>query len=114
MAITWILETTLDPGRADELRALAADMSESVRADEPGCTLYEWFISEDGTQCHILEGYADDEAVVTHVKNLNAKFARQLFGIATPARFVVYGTPGDEARNAIHALKPVYLPPLLS
>ncbi|PWE27186.1 antibiotic biosynthesis monooxygenase [Pararhodobacter marinus] len=113
MAITWILETTLDPGRADELRALAADMSASTRANEPGCTLYEWFISEDGTRCHILEGYADDEAVVTHVKNLNAQFARQLFGIVRPARFVVYGSPGEEARNAIHALQPVYMPPLM-
>ena len=45
MAITWILETTLDPGRADELRALRASPYASVpprpMAVVPGVVLSE-------------------------------------------------------------------------
>jgi len=112
MAILWILETSLDPTRTGELRRLAGEMSEIVRAEEPGCLRYDWHLSEDGSRCHIIEGYADDAALLTHVQGFNRRWARPLFAILKPERMVVYGDPGPEARAAIAALRPVYLPSL--
>ncbi|WP_323018981.1 putative quinol monooxygenase [Pararhodobacter sp.] len=112
MAVLWILETSLDPERVGDLRRLAAEMSEVVRAEEPGCLRYDWHLNEEGNRCHILEGYADDAALLSHVEGFNRRWARAFFGLLKPERLVVYGDPGPEARAAIAALRPVYMPSL--
>ena len=112
MPITWILEAELDPKRADDLLRLSEAMSTEVRETEPGCLLYDWFLSPDGTRCHILERYTDDRALLTHVAGVNAGHGRALFRILKPKRLMVYGNPGPEAREAIAALRPEYMPSL--
>jgi quinol monooxygenase YgiN len=47
------------------------DMVESTKA-EPGALNYEWFISEDGTSCHIYERYADSAAAMVHMGHFPA------------------------------------------
>jgi len=108
-AITWVMEATLPEGKRPELEALMREMTEATRANEPGCGLYDWFIGADGTTCHILESYADDAALMTHIGNFNRLYARRLFSVIRPSKLTVYGTPSDEARAALAPLRPVFL-----
>ena len=108
-AITWVLEADLPEGKRPELEALMAEMTEATRANEPGCALYDWFVSADGTACHILERYADDAALMTHIGTFNRLYARRLFSVIRPRRLTVYGSPSEEARAALAPLRPEFL-----
>ena len=108
-AITWVLEATLPEGQRPALEAVMREMIDATRANEPGCLLYEWFVTPDGGACHILECYADDAALMTHIATFNARFARRLFGILAPRRLTIYGDPSEAARAALAPLRPVYL-----
>lgn len=108
-AITWVLEAALPDGQRPALEALMREMTEATHASEPGCLLYEWFVTPDGSGCHILESYADDAALLAHVASFNARYARRLFGLVQPRRLTVYGDPSEAARAALAPLRPVYL-----
>jgi quinol monooxygenase YgiN len=109
--VSWWLEVAVRPGQREELKALVAEMIESTHA-EAGVTVYEWTISDDGGTVHAYERYADSRAVVTHLATFGEKFAERFLRAADPTRFVVRGTPDDEAREALSAFGPSYMRPL--
>lgn len=109
--VYWLLEAAVAPTAVAELGQLMEEMRAHVREREPGTLLYEWHIGEDGTTCHILEGYEGDAALIAHVEGINAHFARRLFALIEPRRFTVYGAPGEAARAALAPLKPNYMAP---
>jgi len=107
--VSWLLEVAVKPGQLEELRALLVEMVESTQA-EPGAVIYEWSISEDGDTAHSYERYADSSAVLTHLAGFGEKFAQRLLGAVDVTRFVVYGTPDDQAREALGGFGPMYMP----
>ena len=109
--VSWSLEVAVKAGQVDELKAVLAEMIESTQA-ESGALIYEWSISEDGGTAHAYERYADSAAVLAHLATFGEKFAQRLLGAVDVTRFVVYGTPNEEARNALNGLGPSYMTPL--
>jgi quinol monooxygenase YgiN len=109
--VSWWLEVAVKPGQLDELKPLLAEMVESTKA-EPGAIIYEWSISEDGSTAHAYERYQDSAAVLTHLAGFGEKFAQRLLQAADPTRFVVHGTPSDEAKEALSGFGPTYMRPL--
>ena len=99
--ISWNLRLSVRDGKRDEVRTLMREMVASTRQDEPGAETYEWFISEDGSTCHIYERYADSEAVMAHLHNFGTKYAERFLGCLEPTDFAVYGDPSAEARAAL-------------
>ena len=86
-------------------------MTEMVEATkrEPGTTGYEWFLSADGTTCHIREEYADSDAAGTHLANFGANFAERFLACFTPTAFYVYGDPSAEVRTVLDGFGAHYL-----
>jgi pentatricopeptide repeat protein len=95
-------------GRLDDARELMNEMVSATR-EEPGTQVYEWFLSEDGTVCHINERYADSEAAMAHLGNFGSKFADRFLGCFEPTSFSVYGEPTAEARAALDGFGASYL-----
>jgi hypothetical protein len=85
------------------------EMVASTRANEPGTLSYEWSTSDDGSVCHIFERYVDSPAVITHLVEFDKKFARRFLELLKPTRFVVYGSPSPEVRNALADFNAVYM-----
>lgn len=108
-AITWVMQADLPAGERPDLVALMQEMTAATRADEPGCQLYDWFVTADGTACHILERYADEAAMMAHVATFNRLYARRLFGVIKPRALTVYGQLSPEGQAALAPLRPVYL-----
>ena len=106
--VSWLLELAVKPGELDNFRALMNEMVESARA-ESGTLSYEWFISDDEGVVHIYERYADSAAVMTHLGAFGEKFAERFLAAVDPTRFTVFGTPSDEAREALSGFGPTYL-----
>jgi quinol monooxygenase YgiN len=109
-SVFFVFELEVKPGQIDELRNVMDEMVALTRT-EPGTVNYEWFLSHDGTACHIYERYADSEAVLAHgatfPESLNERF--QAF---RPVRLTAYGKISEALREAVSELTPTFLEPL--
>jgi quinol monooxygenase YgiN len=94
--VHWVLELDIRDGQLDALKALMNEMVEATRANEPGTLHYEWFVSEDGSKCHIYERYVDSAAVMVHMGTFGQHYAKRFMALLQPTRITVYG-PADEA-----------------
>lgn len=108
--VSWNLRLDVNEGRLDEARALMEEMVTST-GGESGALGYEWFLSEDGRQCHISERYADSAATMEHLGNFGAHFAERFMTSFTPTDFHVYGEPSDEVKAVLNGFGAAYLGP---
>jgi len=106
--VCWNLQVAVREGRLPDFRSLMNEMVESTRA-EAGTQTYEWFISEDGTTCHLYERYTDSAAALVHLGNFGSKFAERFLSCVEPTGFTVYGNPSDEVRGALDGFGAAYL-----
>ena len=109
--VSWNLQLAVRPGQIDTFRSLMEEMIESTRA-ESGTLGYEWFLSEDGTICHLYERYADSEAALVHIGNFGSTFAERFFACVEPTAMFVYGNPDAQTREALSTSNAVFLGPL--
>jgi quinol monooxygenase YgiN len=108
--VSWLLELAVKPGQLDGFRELMTEMVESTRG-EPGTLVYEWSISDDEGTVHIHERYADSAATLAHMATFGERFAPRFLAAVEPTRWVVYGTPSDEVRQALDGLGAGYMAP---
>ncbi len=106
--VHWMLEVGIKDGELDNFKTLMAEMIETTQNNEPGAMNYEWFISEDGSTCEIYERYSDSAATMTHLASFGANFADRFMGCVNPTRFIVYGDPSSEVREALAAFGAVH------
>jgi quinol monooxygenase YgiN len=57
-------------GKLEELKRLSAQAMEIVRAKDTGTLQYEIYLSDDQSECVVLERYRDSEALIEHGANL--------------------------------------------
>ena len=107
--VHWVVELNIKDGALEDLKAVMNDMAAATKANEPGTTHYEWFISGDGKRLHIYERYADSAAVLTHLKTYGETFADRFLATVEPARLVVYGDPSSEARMMLARLGAIHM-----
>jgi quinol monooxygenase YgiN len=107
-AISWNLRATVKDGSLEDFRVLMEEMVEST-LNESGTLMYEWFLGEDGSSCHIYERYSDSDAVMTHVGTFGANFAERFLALAEVTELSVYGDPSDEVRAALAGMGASFL-----
>ncbi len=105
--VAWNLQVSLRPGQLETFRTLMHEMVASTR-EEPGAQAYDWYLSEDGSTCHILERYADDDAAMAHIGTFGTTFAERFLGCAEPIALHVYGDPAPPVRAALDGFGAVY------
>ena len=106
--IEWVLEMRVQDGQADNVQPLIDEMVAATQADEPGALHYEYYMTPDRSICTVLERYADNAAVMTHLGNFGAKFAERFMAAFAPERLVVYGPANAEVREALAGLGATY------
>ena len=109
--VHWILELAVRPGQLDALKALMPEMVAATQANEPGTLNYEWYLSDDETQCHIYERYEDSAAVMAHLASFGQHFAVRFLDAVEPTGFVVYGDPDAQVRAALSEFAAVHMAP---
>ena len=67
---------TVRPEQADGFRKQAAEMLRLTREMDRRTLRYDWFISNDGTECEVREAYVDGPGLIEH--NANIAQARDL------------------------------------
>ena len=95
-----IVRQGIKPGKLDELKKMAEGLTSGVEADEPTTLGYEWFISEDGSSCYLIESYGSAEAFLLHFQNLGSKL-HDMLEISPLEEMVVVGEPGPQVREML-------------
>jgi quinol monooxygenase YgiN len=99
------------PGQMDNFKQVAAKVIAAV-AQEPGTLMYEWSLRPDQKTFDAVELYQNSDAVIAHVKHVLPEFGKDLGQVQKEVSFVVYGSPNEEAKQALAGLNPVYETPI--
>jgi quinol monooxygenase YgiN len=99
------------PGQMDNFKQVAAKVIAAV-AQEPGTLMYEWCLRPDQKTFDAVELYQNSDAVIAHVKHVLPEFGKDLGQVQKELSFVVYGSPNEEAKQALAGLNPVYETPI--
>lgn len=107
--VSWNLQCAVREGQLETLRPLMAEMVASTKANEPGTLIYEWFLSADGTTCHLYERYADSAAAMVHIGTFASQWADRMLACVEPTALWVWGEPSAEVRGALDGFGAAYL-----
>lgn len=99
--IEWVLEMRVQEGQADNVQPLLDEMVTATKADEPGALHYEYYMPADRSTCTVLERYADNAAVMSHMGNFGPKFSERFLATFAPQLFNVYGPASEEVRATL-------------
>ncbi len=106
--VHWMVELEIKPGQEQALKTLVAEMVSDVQTHEGGALDYEYHISQDG-KCYLFERYVDGAATIAHLDTFKRVFAARFVEVFQPLRFIVYGSPSTEVREALAGFNPTYL-----
>jgi hypothetical protein len=77
-------------------------MMRQTREKDTGTLAYDWFLSDDGTECEVREAYVDADALVDHAFHVhearNALFAE----FASDHRMAFYGPPSPRLLEVLN------------
>jgi quinol monooxygenase YgiN len=80
-------------GQLEGFRQQAAEMMRLTRELDTKTLRYDWFLSADGTECEVREGYVDADALIEHAQNV-AEARDALFrDFAYDHEMTIYGEP---------------------
>lgn len=100
------------PGQMDNFKQLVARLVAAVAAEEPGTLVYEIILRPDQKTYDTIEVYQNSAAVVAHGQHVRADFGKDLGQVRKAVKFVVYGSPDAQAKEALAGLNPVYESPI--
>ena len=91
-------------GELEGFKQQAAEIMRQVKEKDRKTLRYDWFISDDGTQCEVREGYVDADAVLEHAQHI-AEAREKLFrDFAYDHDMTLYGEPSPALAAAFEAL----------
>jgi quinol monooxygenase YgiN len=107
--IGYVIELTINDGGLDRFKELAAGYAAAVQESEPDTTTYQWYLAEDGSKCLLHEAFTNSEALLQHLTNVGPSLP-DLLAVSPITRVEVFGTPSDDAREALDGLGAAYYP----
>src|SRR5512132_4141966 len=80
-------------GQLEGLKRQAAEIMRQTREKDTGTLAYDWFLSEDGTECEVREVYVDADALVEHALNVREAREAMFAEFAYAHTMTFYGDP---------------------
>jgi quinol monooxygenase YgiN len=82
---------TVRPGQLDGFRSQAAELMRLTRELDTHTLRYDWFISEDGTECEVHEAYESEQGLFEHNEHIMAARATLFRDFADGHHMTAYG-----------------------
>ena len=94
-------------GGLDGFKEQAAEMMRLTRDKDTKTLRYDWFLSDDGTECEVREGYVDADGLIEHARHV-ADAREELFRhFAYDHNMTLYGSPSPALAELIEMLASV-------
>jgi quinol monooxygenase YgiN len=84
---------TVRDGELDGFKQQAAEMMRQTREKDTKTLRYDWFLSDDGTECEVREGYTDPDALIEHAQNVADARTTMFRDFADGHVMTIYGEP---------------------
>ena len=94
---------TVRPGQLEGFKKQAAECIRITREKDTHTLRYDWFLSNDGTECEVREAYTGPEGLIEHNKNILEARTRLFKDYADNHFMTVYGTPSRELVDLVKA-----------
>ena len=91
-------------GELEGFKRQAAEVLRHAQAKDTKTLRYDWFLSEDGTQCEVREGYTDADALLEHSEHVGAARSELFHGFAYDHDMSIYGEPSPALLAAFEAM----------
>jgi quinol monooxygenase YgiN len=91
-------------GQLEGFKRQAAEMMRQTREKDTKTLRYDWFLSIDGTECEVREGYVDADALLEHAGHVGDARAVLFRDFADGHTMVLYGEPSPALAEAMEAL----------
>lgn len=91
-------------GELDGFTQQAAEMMRQTKEKDTKTLRYDWFLSDDETECEVREGYVDADGLLEHAHNV-AEAREKLFrDYAYGHEMTLYGEPSPALAELIEKL----------
>ena len=97
---------TVRDGELDGFKRQAAEMMRLTREKDTKTLRYDWFLSDDGTECEVREGYLDADALVEHSHHVGEARAKLFRDFADGHTMTFYSEPSPALAEALDAMPP--------
>ena len=91
-------------GELDGFKEQAAEMMRQTREKDTKTLHYDWFLSDDGTECEVREGYVDADALLEHAEHVAEARAKMFRDFADDHVMTLYGEPSPALAALIEQL----------
>ena len=93
-------------GELEGFKRLAAEMMRLTSELDTKTARYDWFLSEDETECEVREAYVDADALIEHSKHI-AETRNKIFrDFADGHTVTFYAEPSPALAKAMEAMPP--------
>jgi len=92
-------------GELDGFRTQAAEMMRLLREREDKPLRYDWFLSEDGTECEVREAYVNADALLEHQRYVAEAKMKLFRDFVEGHTMTFYGEPSPALGQALDAMR---------
>jgi quinol monooxygenase YgiN len=91
-------------GKLDEFKRQAAEMMRQTREKDTETLAYDWFLSNDGTECEVREAYVNADALVDHAFHIREARDAMFAEFAYDHRIAFYGEPSPRLVDLVNKI----------
>lgn len=107
-----VVHQTIKPGQFETFKKLAQDMTIGVEGSEPDTLCYEWYVNDEGTDCYLVETYADSDALLLHFSHVGEAI-HKMMDVSPLLELLVLGTPNAQLREQLSGMGAKFYPMLV-
>ena len=93
----------IPPGMLEEYKQQVAEYIRQIKEKDTGTLQFDWFISEDKTECEVRETYTSSESALAHQDHLHELQGIIFKKFGLPYSLVIYGDPSTELLENVKA-----------
>jgi quinol monooxygenase YgiN len=95
---------TIRPGQLEGFKKQAAEIIRLTKEKDTQTLRYDWFITNDGTECEVRELYESAHGLIEHKAHIGAAL-KKLFDLYADNHFMtIYGEPTKELTDLVESL----------
>ena len=96
---------TVRPGQLEGFKKQAAEIIRLTKVKDTQTLRYDWFLTNDGTECEVRELYESPQGLIEHKAHIGAAL-HKLFELYADNHFMtIYGEPSLELVDLVKSLR---------
>lgn len=94
---------TVRPGQLDGFKKQAAEIIRLTKERDTRTLRYDWFLTNDGTECEVRELYESPQGLIEHKAHIAAALDKLFEQHADNHFMTIYGEPSQELIDLVKA-----------